>query len=249
MFKSVQSDRVSNVIVAQIKEAIFRKRLRVGARLPSERHLMEQFGASRVTVREAIRTLENSGMIEVKRGADGGAFIRDPNTTFAKNFLQDMFSMGKIEIFDLTEARVAVEPSAVRMAANRMKDETLEQLRRNVDETKECLARGQHTDARLLNLEFHRLIAQASGNPVIYFVMDSIIEIMERNISSVILSAKPVEKTLQYHESIYLTLKARDEKAAEEIMLEHISQIQKALEREGKRVAQGVRRSSAGASK
>ena len=234
MFKSIQTDRVSNAIIAQIKDAIFQRRLVTGDKLPSERQLMEQFGASRVTVREALRALENSGMIEVKRGAEGGAFIRDPNTKFVNNFLQDMFSMGKIRISDLTEARLAVEPYSVRIATERIKDDILEQIRLNIRETKENLERGNSTDARLLNLEFHRLIAQASSNPVIFFVLDSIMDIMESNISSVILSAKPVEQTLQYHEEIYTAMKTHDDQRAEKTMLKHIQDIQNALEAEEK---------------
>jgi GntR family transcriptional regulator, transcriptional repressor for pyruvate dehydrogenase complex len=234
MFKSLQSDRVSNAIIAQIKDAIFQRKLAVGDKLPSERHLMEQFGASRVTVREALRTLENSGMIEVKRGSEGGAFIRDPNTKFVNNFLQDMFSMGKIRISDLTEARLAVEPFSVRIATERIKDDALEQIRLNIQESKENFEKGNPNDARLLNLEYHRLIAQGSANPVIFFVMDSIMDIMESNISSVILSAKPVEKTIQYHEEIYLAMRTHDDQRAEQIMLKHIQDIQTALEIEEK---------------
>ncbi len=79
MFKSVRTDRISQAIIDQIKEAIFQKKLTIGDKLPSERQLMEQFETSRVTVREALRTLEYSGILEIKRGNQGGAFVRDPN--------------------------------------------------------------------------------------------------------------------------------------------------------------------------
>ena len=110
MFKSVRPDRISQAIVDQIKEAIFQKRIKTGDKLPSERQMMEQFQTSRVTVREALKTLEHSGILEIKRGIQGGAFVRDPDVKFVNNFLQDMFSMGNIKVFDLTEARMAVEP-------------------------------------------------------------------------------------------------------------------------------------------
>jgi DNA-binding FadR family transcriptional regulator len=165
----------------QIKEAIFQNKLRPGDKLPSERQLMEQFKASRVTIREALRTLEYSGILEIKRGSEGGAFIRDPNTKLVNNFLQDMFSMGKIKISNLTEARLAVEPFSAKVATEHIKEEFLEQVRVNIQDTKECLAKKNYSDARLLNLEFHRLIAQASENPVIFFMIDSIMDIMENN--------------------------------------------------------------------
>jgi DNA-binding FadR family transcriptional regulator len=230
MFKSVRTDRISQAIMDQIKEAIFQKRLTVGDKLPSERQLMEQFETSRVTVREALRTLEYSGILEIKRGNQGGAFVRDPNIKFINNFLQDMFSMGNIKVSDLTEARMAVEPYTVKLASERIKEGSLDQIKQNIHETKEYLKRNNPNDARLLNLEFHRLIAQACENPVIFFMIDSIMDIMENNISSIFLSAEPVESTLQFHQEIYHAIKNHHPEKAQDLMLRHIQEIQRTLE-------------------
>ena len=234
MFKPIQTDRISNVVVDQIKDAVFQKKLKAGDKLPSERQLMDQFKTSRVTIREALRTLEQFGILEIRRGMEGGAFIRDPNTKFINNFLQDMFSMEKIKISDLTEARMAIEPFSVKLATERITEDSLEKVRQNIQEARECLDRKNKNDARLLDLEFHRLIAQASQNPVIFFMIDSIMDIMENNISSIPLSAKPVEKTNQYHEEIYAALRDRDVRKTEELMLRHIQEIHDALEALGK---------------
>jgi GntR family transcriptional regulator, transcriptional repressor for pyruvate dehydrogenase complex len=231
MFKSVRTDRSSQIIVEQIKDAIFQKKIRPGDKLPSERQLMEQFQACRVTVREALKLLEYAGILEIKRGTQGGAYVRDPNIKFINNFLRDMFSMGNINVADLTEARIAVEPFTLRLAAERMSEESLEQLRQNIDETRECLKRKNPNDARLLNLEFHRIIAQASGNLVIFFMIDSIMDIMENNISPAFdLSIKAVERTLHLHEEIYQTIKNRSPEKAQELMLKHVREIEGALE-------------------
>ena len=238
MFKPIQTDRISSVIVDQIKEAVFQKRLIPGSKLPSERQLMEQFRASRVTIREALRTLEQFGILEIRRGMEGGAFIRNPDTKFINNFLQDMFSMGKIKIPNLTEARMAVEPFSVKLAAEHITQETLEKVRLNIQEAKECLDKNNKNDARLLDLEFHRLIAQASQNPVIFFMIDSIMDIMENNISSIPLSVKPVERTNEYHEEIYEAIKNRDAQRAQDLMLKHIEEIQYALEALGQEDSQ-----------
>jgi DNA-binding FadR family transcriptional regulator len=231
MFKSVRTDRSSQIIVDQIKDAIFQKKIRPGDKLPSERQLMEQFQACRVTVREALKLLEYAGILEIKRGTQGGAYVRDPNIKFINNFLRDMFSMGNINVADLTEARIAIEPFTLRLAAERMSEECLGQLRQNIDETKECLKKKNPKDARLLNLEFHRIIAQASGNLVIFFMIDSIMDIMENNISSASgISTKAVERTLHFHEEIYQTIKNRSLEKAQELMLKHVREIERALE-------------------
>jgi len=230
MFRPVPTDRISQFIVDQIKEAVFQKKLNPGDKLPSERQLMSQFKTSRVTMREALRTLEQFGILEIRRGIEGGAFIRDPNTKFINNFLRDMFSMGKIRISNLTEARMAIEPFSVKLAAERITDDALWKILQNIQEAKDCLDKKNKNDARLLDLEFHRLIAQASQNPVIFFVIDSIMDIMENNISSIPLAAKPVERTNQSHAEIYAALKDRDVRKAQDLMLKHIQEIHDALE-------------------
>lgn len=230
MFKPVPTDRISNFIIEQIKEAVFQKKLKPGDKLPSERQLMEQFKTSRVSVREALRSLEQFGIIEIKRGVDGGAFIRDPNTKLITNFLHDMFLLGKIRIPDMTEARLAIEPFSVRLACERITDNELERIRQNIQEAKECLDKGNQEDARLLNLEFHRIIAHTSQNPVIFFMIDSIMDIMENNISSIPLSVKAVERTIQYHQKIHSALKERNTSGVQDLMLKHIGEIQKSLE-------------------
>jgi len=221
---------MSQAIVNQIKEAIFQKKLKVGDKLPSERQLMEQFEASRVTVREALRILEQSGILEIRRGIEGGAYVRDPNTKFINSFLQDMFSLGKIKIPDLTEARLAVEPFSARLATERCNEENLTILRKNIEETKECLDKKNYEDARLLNLEFHRLIAQTSRNMVIFFMIDSMMDIMENNIASIVLSPLSVFETAKYHEQICDAMEKGEMNRAEEIMFKHIEQLQRALE-------------------
>jgi len=230
MFKSVRTDRISQAIVDQIKEAIFQKKIKTGDKLPSERQLMEQFETSRVTVREALKNLENSGILEIRRGTQGGAFVRDPDVKFVSGFLQDMFSMGNIKVFDLTEARMAVEPFSVKMATQRIRPVHLEQIRQNIKETKECLKSRNAIDARFLTLEFHRLIAQASGNPVIFFMVDSIMDIMESNVSTIPIPAETIEKTLHYHEDIYEAVAKRSPEQAQDLMLQHIQSIHTALD-------------------
>ncbi|MBI4632528.1 MAG: FadR family transcriptional regulator [Deltaproteobacteria bacterium] len=230
MFKSVRTDRISITIVNQIKNAIFQKKLMPGDKLPSERQLMEQFQTSRVTIREAFRTLENSGILEIRRGVEGGAFVRDPSATVINNFLSDMLLMGNIAISNLTEARLAMEPFSAKIASERMNEACLKRMRENIGEAKDCLKKGNHNDARLLNLEFHRILAHACENPVIFFLIDSIMEIMEKNISSLFLSVDSVRRTIEHHEMIYDAIIKGDHDDARRLMLEHIQDIQSALE-------------------
>src|SRR5256886_16872736 len=80
MFTPIHQARASGEIVSQIERAIFSAQVSPGDRLQSERELAEQFGVSRITVRDALRVLEARGLIRVKVGATGGAFVADANT-------------------------------------------------------------------------------------------------------------------------------------------------------------------------
>ena len=75
MFQPYKGRRAFEDIAAEIKDAILSDRLSIGDRLPSERDLAEQFQVGRVTIREAFRTLETMGLIQVKKGSRGGAFV------------------------------------------------------------------------------------------------------------------------------------------------------------------------------
>src|SRR5258708_39683206 len=77
MFRAVRTPRVYEHIVAQIERAIYEGRLAHGDKLPPERQLVREFGASRVAVREALRTLEHRGLVEVRQGSAGGHFLRE----------------------------------------------------------------------------------------------------------------------------------------------------------------------------
>src|SRR3954453_4795296 len=93
LFKAVSSSRVSQLIVDQIRLLLKEERLQPGDRLPSERELCVQFGVSRVTVREALRSLEASGLVEIRVGARGGAFVTAPSSRRVGEGLADLLSL------------------------------------------------------------------------------------------------------------------------------------------------------------
>ncbi|RLC00302.1 MAG: FadR family transcriptional regulator, partial [Deltaproteobacteria bacterium] len=76
MFKTAKFSRISENIVQQIRQAILKGELRPGDRLPSEKDLAENFGVSKASLREAFRALEALGLLEVRQGVSGGAFIQ-----------------------------------------------------------------------------------------------------------------------------------------------------------------------------
>jgi len=164
MFTSVRSPRVYEHIIEQVETAIFQGRLRSGDKLPAERELVRQFRVSRVTLREALRTLQHRGLVEVRRGAAGGYFVREGDSRLLQRDLETLIKLGRVSVSQLTEARLLVEPELARLAALRATEIELEALRAVVEERTDLVASGAHPHA--LDLGFHRLIAVAARNPV-----------------------------------------------------------------------------------
>src|SRR5690606_1055893 len=117
-------------------------KLKKGDKLPPERELAKQFGVSRLAIREALRSLENAGLISLQRGPKGGAFIQDSSDQKMTEFMQDMLDMGTITLSDLTEARIFILASVARLACERATQEDLAQLEENVKLNEVALETG-----------------------------------------------------------------------------------------------------------
>ena len=162
MFAPVTVARASSAIADQIRTAIVTGRLQEGGRLSPERELAEQFGVSRVTVRDALRSLEAMGLIEVRVGARGGAFVTAPTGSKVAQAMSDMMMMAVVSPEDVVEARLVVELGTVTLACARATDEDLELLRDLGERGRSALEAGTYT--REISWEFHSLLAQAAHN-------------------------------------------------------------------------------------
>ncbi|HXW83752.1 MAG TPA: FadR/GntR family transcriptional regulator [Candidatus Binataceae bacterium] len=178
-FKRIRTPRAFEEIAEQIRKQLSDRRLRAGDRLPPERALAAQFGVSRNTLREALRSLENSGLLRLQKGATGGAFVRESTGDAIVTGLRDMFHLGAIQPGQLTEARVAIESIAVRMACERATAEDIDALNANIAAA-ERAARDKidFYDQAATHLDFHRILARATKNPVMEIVMEALLDVM-----------------------------------------------------------------------
>jgi GntR family transcriptional regulator, transcriptional repressor for pyruvate dehydrogenase complex len=185
-FRRIRTPRAFEEIAEQIRGELVSRRLRAGDRLPAERALAEQFGVSRNTLREALRSLENSGLLRLQKGATGGAFVRESTGDAIITGLRDMFHLGVIRPTHLTEARVMIESSAVRAACERATPEDIEALNANIASA-ERAARDKidFFDQAAIHLEFHRILARATKNPVMVIVMEALIDVMQHFIRAI----------------------------------------------------------------
>src|SRR5713226_10370629 len=125
---SGRTDRVSEVIALRIKKQISDGRLTAGHKLPAERDMARQFKTSRVSVREAYRSLEELGLLRIRRGADGGAFIAQVDHEPVLRSLSLVLGLAKTSHKELTEARMLIEPPIARLAALRARKEDIARL-------------------------------------------------------------------------------------------------------------------------
>jgi len=175
-FRPVATRRAFEEIASQIRGRLARRALRAGDRLPPERELAEQFHVSRNTLREALRSLEIAGLLELKKGATGGAFIKEGGGDAAVAGLADLYHLGAIKPEHLTEARIVIGTEVARLACLRRTPADLAALRRNVEEAEAATAEGDVARRAAVNYEFHRLLARAAQNPVLIVLTDALME-------------------------------------------------------------------------
>src|ERR1700751_3441749 len=165
MFSPVNVDRVSQVIVDQIKLLIRDGRLQPGDRLPPERELCERFGVSRVTVREALRMLESAGLVEIRVGPRGGAFVTAPSSNRVGEGLADLLTLSVISAADVTEGRMILEGGVVPPVWGGGTEDDLAKLEKICERAEAALRNGEYTMD--VSLEFHTAVAQATHNPAL----------------------------------------------------------------------------------
>lgn len=161
--------RISDQIEAQLKATILAGDLAKGARLPSETALAAEFGASRNTVRQALRSLNDAGLITTSPGATGGSFVchldhHDLADEMAER-IGSTLALGSISYQELTEFRALVEVPAAGLAALHRTERQLTQLRDSVERAR-ILARSD-SPLNGAHIEFHRLLAEAAGNRIL----------------------------------------------------------------------------------
>ena len=220
MFAPVTVARASSSIADQIRAAILGGRLEQGQRLPPERELAEQFGVSRVTVRDALRALEAMGLIEVRVGARGGAFVTAPSRSLMGQTMSDMMVMEAISPGDVVEARLVLELGTVTIACARATDEDIARLRELHERAREELAAKRYT--RELSWDFHALLAHATHNGAIDGLTHSFRSSLSMHPIRTREGSRAFTRTVEEHGRIVEALERRDGPAARREMALHL---------------------------
>ncbi len=181
-FKRAKQNRIFQDIVDQIEEAVLSGQIEPGRRLPAERDLCEQFKASRGTLREALRILEQKGLIDIRLGSGGGAFVRDSNSELIVENLTMLIRSNKAAPGHLLELREEIEAAVASLAAKRATPSDIAHLKKMVLKAQQHLDSGpeEWEHFAVLNEEIQQKIRGISGNPLNTFLLQAVRETIDR---------------------------------------------------------------------
>ena len=229
MFDSVKTNKVSQHIIDQIRNAIFEGRLKPGDKLPSERELTEKFKVSKATLREALRSLEVLGFLEIRKGVSGGPFVTEVDMTKARDSFTNFLLFKNLSLKDLSEVRLLLEPYIAEKATLAITKEDLSRLEKLISDSEHAIKNGIGFESRKDEIEFHRIIASITGNPILMFILD-FVENLLIDTKAILKPGRGFStKVIKAHKRIYNALLERNIKKVHKEMVKHIREVEKDL--------------------
>ena len=216
--KPIQRDRVPKQIEQQILALIREGELAVGERLPSERELSEMFSVSRASIREAMRSLEHLGVIDVRQG--GGTFVREARWEDLGSRITATFTVHPNFLRHIYEARCVIEPALGHSAAQNATEDDIVQLHEVLERQAKTLLRGASTVEE--DNAFHAIIMRAAGNPILQTMAEACLNLLESSRESYLQSRERQTTSLRTHRMILEAIERHDPDAAYKASLHHI---------------------------
>ena len=229
MFTPARQGKTTDIIIERIRTAILAGKLQPGDRLPTEKELGQQFQVSRQTIRESLRALEHVGLITLRKGSGGGAFIKAVDAEVVVQGLANYLYFKNLTIADLSEMRILLEPHAARRAAQRATADDLQRLAALNEQTRQAIDRRDLDLVTTSEIEFHRLIAGQTDNPILMLLLDFVETLLEDFKRILQPDQAFMEAVLASHETVLQAIVDRDEERAAEHMLDHVEAVERHL--------------------
>ncbi|GAA2116220.1 FadR/GntR family transcriptional regulator [Actinomadura alba] len=215
-----RGQKLGERVAREIVDVIVSNQMTSGTRLPIESVLQEQLGVGKNTLREALRILEAWGVVEIRRGRNGGPTVRNPRPEDLREALTVQLLFASATLDDVIEARCCVEPQSAMLAAERMTNKEMSKLRDSVQRM-----RDQADDQAAFleeNQFFHWQIAASTGNVVMQAFLDTLKSVLDGTSRGV--QYKPARRlaVADAHECIVEAIAARDPHRARREMEAHL---------------------------
>jgi DNA-binding FadR family transcriptional regulator len=223
MFKRAKQNRVFQDVVDQIQEAILTGKLPPGAKLPAERDLKEMFNTSRGTLREALRVLEQKGLIEIRLGVNGGAIVKQIDTDPLMESLALLIQSGNVSLAHLSEFRIKIEGSLMELATERATPDDIEKLERMQARARHFYDIQDWESFLKTDEAMHTYIGTMTRNPVFQFVQKSIHDNIHRYYQDYLpMNRERTLENLRDFDKIIAAMKEKDGAAAATIITDHV---------------------------
>jgi GntR family transcriptional repressor for pyruvate dehydrogenase complex len=237
-FLAGRTGALSAQIVADVRDALFEKRLKPGDAIGTEKDLAARYGVSRIVARDALRTLEALGIAEIRMGKGGGARVARGNPRLFAEALAVQLDLTGVSAAEVMDAQRAIETLAAELAAERATAADHARLKRLLAEAESVIEDG---DAYTKSCrEFHLAIAEASHNRVlvVQFISLNHVSWPAHNRT---LTPEVARRVLAVHRELASLIEMRDAAGARRLMDDHVKMIRarRVAERDGKHSAEG----------
>jgi GntR family transcriptional regulator, transcriptional repressor for pyruvate dehydrogenase complex len=217
--------KLSDVIVEDVKRWIVAERKQPGDRLPNEKELIELFGYSKSTVREALKALEVRGLISIRTGPGGGAYLQQVSVDHASEPLRNFLHFHHLDGHHIYQLRKALEPELAVSVVGRLTPEQFDRLEDNV---RLCTINPTNEDElrmqREAELAFHTMLAESCPNPVLSFMCRFLNDLLR----DLVVYKKALdhhhfgEANVDYHTQLLAAYRKEDAEEVRRLMAEHM---------------------------
>lgn len=227
-------DQVAMQVVRHIRGLIEQGKLRRGQRLPPEREFARELKISRASLRAGVGYLSAMGVLKVRHGV--GNFVADGPPALGTASFELMYSLHGFTPRQIFEARLIIEGNLAALAAERGREDQFTALG---DEVTDMYATLDNPQAYLIHdVRFHRLIGEASGNPILGAVMETISASFYDTRRLTVAGARDLKESTEMHREIYRAVRLRNAEEARRLMELHLRKAEEGLAQETAQMAQ-----------
>ena len=229
MFAIASKEKISTQIMQQIRGAIMQGKLQPGQALPQEKDLVAEFGVSKHTLREALRSLETLGFITIRRGAGGGPVVSEIDWSTARDYFSSFLHFQKFTLADLSEVRKLVEPYIARKAAEQITQENLEELRAAHGDCVKAFHANKNVIRNETEVRFHVLLGKYAANPFLWVMLDFVNNMLADAKHKLKPGKDFSAKVIAAHQRILDAIEMRDPERAAQAMYDHLCEVEEGL--------------------
>lgn len=218
--------KLSDQVAEELRRWIARDHLGPKDRLPPEKVLMQHFGCSKGTIREALKALEVEGLLVMQSGANGGPEIQATSTETVIQQMRQYFHFQKLDFKDVYELRQKLEVMLGENIIGRVTEDQFQRLQENIDICERAIRDDDRETGRVVEVQFHDILAEACDNPILdlmcRFLNAMVRDLVLRRTDSLREHSVFGQQNIDAHIELIDALRREDRAAVSEVMTRHM---------------------------